>query len=304
MSIDPNIKRLHIVNTIDLMLTVCSSTKRHMQTKSIYGRNFDKTDYRFLLFNEFERRRQKNSRYSIRGFAASLGVSNAYLSLVFSGKRELTKNSAVNFLDKLKWPRPRAKLFLALIEYQRAPTPELKEQAFSEIQDLEELDFLELGQDEFRYLSEPHHFALAELSVVKGFRNNPTWIAKRLGITKQQAVEALGRLSRLKIFNDEKGQLTKKKVHYRIKDGSSEAIRSFHLSNLKAAQTALKMQGFENRDFSGLTIAINKKKLPEIKELIRNFRSRLNSYSSSMSDKDAVYQLSVQFFRLDKEGEK
>ncbi len=272
-----------------------------MKSSIAIKRSFAKTDYRFLLFNEFEQRRQKNSRYSIRGFAQALDLSAAYLSLVFSEKRDLTRKTAVEILEKLKWPKQRKKLFLALLDYERAPSKQIKETILSEIDSWSELNFLELNQDQFQYLSEPYHFAIVELSEMTGFRNDPTWIAKRLGITKAEVTEAIGRLLRMSILKIKNSKLSKDKTHYRIRDAPSEAIRNFHKSNLKAAQLALEQQSFDRRDFSGTSVAIDLKNLPEIKELIRDFRGKLSRYCANVTDKDAVYQLSVQFFRLDKE---
>jgi transcriptional regulator with XRE-family HTH domain len=54
-----------------------------------------------LLTAEFEARRKKNSRYSMRSFARSLGLSQTQLSLILSGKREVSLPQALRLAQVL-----------------------------------------------------------------------------------------------------------------------------------------------------------------------------------------------------------
>jgi len=260
-----------------------------------------KYDYRFLLIKELEQRQQKNPAYSLRAFARTLNMSPAYVSQLFTGKRILSEKKASALSQKLKWPAKRKKIFLTLLQYQKAPTKESKDYFFEQIQDLSELDFLELKQDQFDVVAGWHHFAIVELSDLKDFKQNPTWIAKKLDISVMQAEQALERLIRIGLLKEKEGRLQKATPHYRIQDVPSTAIVSFHQHHLESAQKALVTQAFEERDFSGTTVSVPVEKLPEIKELIREFRSKLNQYCSSKTNPDAVYHLAVQFYRLDKD---
>ncbi len=261
----------------------------------------DRFDYRHLLLGELELRKRKNKSFSLRAFANHLQVSPAYLSQIFSHKRNLSEETGLQMAKKLRWPAQKRKLFCSLIKYQRAEGPDAKAEALSEVQDFSELDFIELQNDQFQLIAEWFHFAIVELTDTKGFQSDPRWIARRLGITPQQAEEAIDRLVRVGILDRKAEKLTKPKAHYRIGDVPSEAIRAFHNHNLKAAQTALARQNFQTRDFSGTTVAVDLERLPEIKELIRDFRKRLSNFCSQSPQPQAVYQLSVQFFRLDRE---
>jgi uncharacterized protein (TIGR02147 family) len=259
-------------------------------------------DYRLILLKEFEQRKQRNPAFSLRAFAKKLEVSPAYLSQIFSRKRNLSLNAGSEFARKLRWTAQRRKLFCSLIEYQRAQGPEAKQEALSQIQNLSELDFMELQRDEFQLISEWYHFAIAELTETTSFRSDPKWIARRLKITPEQAQEATERLLRIQILKEVDGRLQKSTGHYRIQNSvSPAAMQAFHSHHLKSAQTALDRQSSEVRDFSGTTVAVDLAKLPEIKDLIRDFRKQLNQLCSQNSKPQAVYQLSVQFFRLDKE---
>lgn len=57
-----------------------------------------------LLQAEFDRRRAANRRYSLRGFARSLGLDHASLSQILRGRRRLTARSVQALGRKLHLP--------------------------------------------------------------------------------------------------------------------------------------------------------------------------------------------------------
>lgn len=261
-----------------------------------------KYDYRFLLIKELQKRQQKNPAYSLRAFAQMLNLSPAYVSQLFSGKRILSESKVSTLSQKLKWTAKRKKLFLALLRYQKTANAEEKEFILEQIQDLSDLEFMELKQDQFQVIADWHHFALVELSDLKSFNANPKWIARKLGISVAESEAALQRLLRLGLLQEKEGQLQRATPFHRIQDVPSQAIVSFHQSHLLAAQKALREQSFDTRDFSGTTVSIPVQNIPHVKEMIREFRNKLNQYCSLQQNPDAVYQLAVQFFRLDKDS--
>lgn len=260
-----------------------------------------KYDFRFLLIKEFQRRKSKNNSYSMRAFARQLSVSPAFICQIFNGKRLLSYEKAIQFSQKLSWPSKRKKLFLSLLQYQKASSEYAKESLLEQIHDFSELNFMELQHDQFQLIAEPHHFAIIELCDLKGFQENPDWIAKRLGITVNQAIDAIDRLKRIGLLVYQNEKLVKSTPRHRIKDLPSNAIKTFHLKHLKNAENALETQKFEFRDFSGITVALPKSKIPEIKDLIRDFRNKINSFCTKQTHPDSVYHLAVQFYQLDKE---
>lgn len=88
-----------------------------------------------------------------------------------------------------------------------------------------------------------------------------------------------------------------------LPDTKSADIRKFHKQHLVNAAIALEEQDFSKRNLSGLTMAIDSKKLPEALELIREFRSRMSSLLES-GEKDSVYHLGIQLFQLDQKSER
>ena len=106
------------------------------------------------------------------------------------------------------------------------------------------------------------------------------------------------RLQRVGILREVKGRLEKTKANIATThDIPSKAIRAFNEQILEKAKSALHEQSVEERDFTTMTMAVARKRLPEAKRIIREFRRKM-SRTLETGTRDDVYMLSVQFFSL------
>ena len=274
-----------------------SNVKKILKIKPIA---YDKTDYRFFLMQELETRKGKNKSYSLRAFSRNIGVTPSFMSQILNGKRVLSLKSAATLVQKMGWSQKRKQLFLSLLHMHTASNPESKLFLEQQAKDFSDLDFFELKEDQFALISQWYHFAIVELISLSEFKMDPHWISRRLNIDILLATEALERLIRVGLLRvDHEGKVFRSQAFHRIKDIPSQAIRQFHRSHLHGALAALENQSFDTRDFSGTTLAVPLEKLSEIKVLIKDFRERLNRYCSEADKPNSIYQLSIQFFRLD-----
>lgn len=150
----------------------------------------------------------------------------------------------------------------------------------------------------FFLVSSWYCFSILNLADCEGFRWDPAWIARRLGLSKPEIVSALDRLERVGIIITENG---KKRIsqNYIANLGGvpSESIRNYHREILQKAIQALDFQSLEERDVSGVGLAVDPKHLPSIKKDIAEFQEQLLAKYSKGKRKH-VYQLEVAFFRL------
>jgi uncharacterized protein (TIGR02147 family) len=78
-------------------------------------------------------------------------------------------------------------------------------------------------------------------------------------------------------------------------DVPSEAVRRYHREMLSRAAEALEEESVDQREFATATFAFDRRHLSEVKNLIRQFRDRLEKlYASNQTDD--VFQLNLQFF--------
>lgn len=69
-------------------------------------------EYRLILNSEFNVRKKKNPRYSLRAFARLLKVDASYLSKINSGKLILPVDVAASIAEKLKLEKEIRKKFI------------------------------------------------------------------------------------------------------------------------------------------------------------------------------------------------
>ncbi|MBO9665662.1 MAG: TIGR02147 family protein [Bdellovibrio sp.] len=241
--------------------------------------------FRGALQREFIERAQKNPAYSLRAFAKNLGIDQSFLSKVLKGQRPITANLVATIGPKLGLkPQQVKKLFTA----GTAAMP----------------NFLSLTDDEFDHLSEWHHFAILELSKTESFDPSPKKIAQRLGLHIEEVRAALSRLERLGFVRivDGKFQVLAPNTTWTNTSTSSEARRQFQKKLLTKGLEAIEDTPFDLRENGSLTVAINKKRLPEFKEKLRLMRKELADFFQEDNEPglDEVYQLTVALFPLTK----
>ncbi len=248
-------------------------------------RSSDLEQFRGALQREFIERAKKNSAYSLRAFAKNLGIDQSFLSKVLKGQRPITANLVATIGPKLGLkPQQVKKLFTE----GTASMP----------------NFLSLSDDEFDHLSEWHHFAILELSKTVNFNPSPKKMAQRLGLHVEEVRSALARLERLGFIRiaDDKLQILAPNTTWTNTSSSTEARRQFQKKLLTKGLEAIEDTPFDLRENGSLTVAINKKRLPEFKEKLRLMRKELADFFQKDNELglDEVYQLTVALFPLTK----
>jgi len=238
---------------------------------------------------------RKNSSFSLRAFAQKLQLSPSALSEILNGKRKVSRQLAEKILSQMGTdPKEQSKI---LSLFQKTSRPDFQEDPASDRK------YLELKSDQFQMISKWHHFAILSLVETKGFQANPLWIAKRLGIKLPEAEQALERLERMGFIQWSRAQKKIKLTQAQLSttdDVANPAIRQSHYEDLHLSTQALDQVAVEDRDFSSLTIAIDKSKLPEAKKMIREFQDRLCAFLET-GHQDEVYKLNFHVLPLTRE---
>ena len=147
------------------------------------------------------------------------------MSEVLRGKRKLSKNLALRISKRLCFdPQETLRLQDAFDPATGAPAA-----------------YKKLDLDHFRMISDWYHFAIRSLSETRGYRHDPAWISKRLGIPPQEARSALERLARLGLMEvDSKSRVTRHNVPVTTSDDVADlSLRKVHAQNLELARRSL-----------------------------------------------------------------
>ncbi len=255
-----------------------------------------------LLRTELVRRAQVNPRYSMRAFARDLGVAAQNLSAILKGKRKLSAEAAAKIAARLDYPVEQASYFCDLSLLERSRTESERRVVLYRLERYSKAkgSYRTLHEDLFCLVSDWYHYALLELTCVPGFREEPSWISSRLGITSQEAQGALERLERLGLVERADGNRLQKRESNvtTTHEVPSAAVRKLTQQLLKKASAALETQSLEERDFGTITMAIDPAKLNQAKVMIREFRRRLCAVLEDSPRRTQVYTFSSQLFRI------
>jgi transcriptional regulator with XRE-family HTH domain len=237
---------------------------------------------RELLKNEFQKRAQKNPSFSLRALSQKVGLDQSLLSKILQGKRkfsELNAKKVSNFLGVY-----------------------LQHQSDSYVAEAVKTNYNLLREDQFLLISAWYHFALLELIKTKNFKNSTVMISQRLGISESDVEMSINRLRRLGFLEENQNKLILKKSSNKWVDleNTNTARKSLQKSLLEKSQEALESVAFDKRIHSSLTIAVDLKLLPEIKNKVEEFKNSLDSFIESHGNEKEVYNLSISFFPLTK----
>lgn len=255
--------------------------------------------YREMLREELQKRTGRNPRYSLRAFAKCLGVDVAALSRVLSLKQTITLRTANKIVSKLNLPEKERDFFLVSVMEDRKALGIRREKKSQ----LKREGLLKMNEDLLKVTSELHHFSILELTHINSFKPDPSWIAKKLGISEQKAALAIERLIRLG-FLIQDGQELKKveesvpSVHESLTYNSEH--KKYQRETLCHGLHSLENDPVTQRNFQATTIAIDTEKMDFAKKMIQDFMSNLAGYLEK-GEKKEVYQLSVGLFPLTKE---
>lgn len=246
--------------------------------------------YRELLRRELDRRLARNQRYSLRAFAGNLGVPVSTLSRALNGKRGISVSAGVRIADGLALEPRERRLFL---ESLAAPSAPAREGASStgEVHDVSE--------ETFRAIADWHHYAILELTYVKGFKSDPRWIATKLGLEPAVAQSAVERLIRLGLLAGDGTKLrkTKRTLWAHADAGTTPALRAYLRQSLEQALAAVDRLPPERRTTSAMTMPVDRAKLPLARRMIEEFAVEL-CRTLATGDMTDVYQLTIDFHSL------
>ncbi len=240
----------------------------------------------------------KNPNYSLRSYAGKVGIHVGALSSIMSGKRNVSRELAERISRNLLIdPQVRSEL-LDLFP---------KKRNIKRVPDEERLGsrYMEVEASQFKMISEWEHYAVLSLMNCNDFKDEPAWVALRLGISETRALEVLKRLLNLQLIKrNSEDKLIRAHTSIRSSDDTVNlSLRKSHEVGLDLAKESLNRDSVSQRDFTYVTMAIDPRNISEAKEMIRKFQDDLSDLLESGNPTE-VYRFSTQLIPLTKLDQK
>ncbi len=239
-----------------------------------------------FLRNEFESRRAVNPNFSLRAFARWLCVSPAQLSQMMTGKRPITFKSMRKIGKRLG---------LSPIEQDALLNSVLKQKSSENVTAPKKR--IQMQEDQFRIIADWYHFAILSLTKLKEAKPDPRWIAHKLGISFEEAHQALLRLERMRIIEISPNFRQISEPIEVVSTVPSEAIRKYHKQNLHLAIEKMETVPVQMREFQSISISLNPRHVSLFKKHIDDFLEIMAGLSEQQTGSE-IYNLNVQLFPI------
>jgi len=267
---------------------------------------YDYLDPATYLRDKLAEIKLKNSSYSLRSWAKQLGMkSHGPLHAILNQQRKIPKKLVPTFIKSLKLNKQEERYFEALVDFQRSKSIDEKELYKERLEKLSPTPLREVSDLEaYKYITDPLHIILAEMTQLKGFQNDPVWIKKhfRLNLNLRDIEIMINRLISLGVVLEKKNKLIKTVEHIYTKyEIESAVIQEYHKTCSKMAIEEISKQSISQREFNAIAFNIKLADIPKMKESIREFVNHLvEEYEAKPHEGDETYQLNLQLFSLSK----
>lgn len=259
-------------------------------------------DYREYM-RDFYAERKRSSYFTWRKFASLAGfASPAYLKLVSDGKTTLSKPGIAKAARAMGLEGFDYTYFTLLVKFGNAKNESEKEAALQEIEHEAQMNKIRVvDADAFRYYENPAYPIIRELAPLMpnaSFGEIASKVKHEITVAQvRDILQFLVKADLLKKNDDGTYEQTQKAVK-----GSKETIplviRTMNRKMSELAVQSIAKDSVEERNFSGITMGINKSVYDRITKEIDIFRKKIIDIANECRDIDQVYQMNLQVFPL------
>ena len=259
-------------------------------------------DYRQYM-RDFYAERKRCSYFTWRKFASLAGfASSAYLKLVSDGKTTLSKPGIAKVARAMGLEGFDFTYFALLVKFGNAKNDDEKEAALSELEREARMNKIRIvDADAFRYYETPACLIIRELAPLMPRASYGEIAAKiRHGVTAAEVREILQFLVKAKLLqkNDDGTYEQTQKTVRGSKETIPLAIRTMNRKMTELAVRSIIKDSTEERNFSGITMGIDKPTYDRITQEIDAFRKKIVDIANECQTIDQVYQMNLQIFPL------
>lgn len=271
------------------------------------GKFFQQSDPREILVQIFQEKREKNPSFSLRAWSRQLGFRHpSYLSQVMRGKIRLQPKLAMKISRSLDISEEEKRYFEALVFYTNANTESEKEFFSATIKQFRpEKDLKEVESDYLIWIKSWVYWLMDEIIFLKDFRDDPAYLAKRIGhdVTPQMIALALkDMLEHGYVERGAKGRLVRPHVHYLPeRDTLNKQKLYFEKVGKKfdeRGEAARLMQPPNEVYFRSVARAIRRRDIPKIRERLNEFFLELREFDPRRGEADELFAFDIAFFKL------
>jgi uncharacterized protein (TIGR02147 family) len=262
-------------------------------------------DYRKYLKDDFERRKSRNDKFSIRAFAKKLDINAGTVTRILSGKRNISENTAEKLIKYLKSRKRGEKYFKLLVKFNQTDNTMERRICYEQIKSYRKVNVKSLGADQYEYFSKWYNVAIREILNFYDFHGNYKKLAGMINPRikpgqARQAIRDLEKLQLIKKNKKNKWELCNRLITTGDKWKNTD-IHTFQINMNELGKKAMDNFNRHERDISTITLSLSQKGFKKIAELLKKTRKQIIEIANSDKKVDRAYQANFQLFPLSKE---
>ena len=246
-------------------------------------------------------KQKKNPQFSMRSLAKLLEVQSSFLSMLLSGKRRISEDTALRFAEKLQLDAVESKRLQLLVSLEKTKNVGKLETVLNDLKALDPTlaNHRNVDVDQFRVVSEWYHFPLRLLMGLPNFEWTEKNAAKALNISVFQVRQALERLRAIDLIDWTPGSRPQRKgggasIASKVRN---EALKKYHTQMLEKTVEAL-AQSPEERFTGTVNLALSKRQLKEVRAVLKEALEKISSISEGKAAQKEIYHANSNLFKL------
>ncbi len=264
-------------------------------------------DYRDLLLEFYQNRKEDNPLYSYRMMAARINLDSSQLYRVLHKKQHLPLNCIPRVKDLLSLKGREAECFDLLVAAARCRNESKKAELLKQAESLQDVKRQVLDSQQLQFLGQWHNAAIRAWLEVNGGVADPRNIAAQMepALSAEEVSDALQLLLDLGLVKKISSQrLALAETHLTVSGPEkAEAVREFQRQVMQLGARSLAEIPKEERDISTLTLAVDDDCFEDLCQMMKEFRRRVQKRIESVHSPNRIMQLNMAYFPVTKKKE-
>ena len=264
------------------------------------------TDSKEILNISFEEKKRKNPQFSIRAWSKKLHFKNpSYLSEVLRGKRKMKPDFALRISSSLDLSEDGRRYFEALVFLENSTSQTEKEFYTSMLEKIRPQKQAERLDESVSSFKTWVYFFMDDITLLKDFRDDPVYLAKRLGPDVSPHIVELALKDALRIGlikKNNRGKYERTKIAFIATNSPEERERAYEQykkASWKRAEEAYLTQPIEKTRFAHFYLPIRKESFETIRQYLDEVRADIRKrFEATPGTAEEIYALELNLYKI------
>lgn len=261
------------------------------------------TDYQKWLRDSIDEMKRRKPIVSWRYVAGKVGMDAGNLLRVAQGKTHLATHLIDSIADFFRLKGREREYFVEMVFFGRARTDKEALDHFERMQGIRGVPISTLSDRSLEFYRHWYHNAIRSLLSITPIQHEYALLGRMCSpaISESEARESVERMAEWGMLQRDPQSGCWQVTEQFVSSGQqsrAQAVRAFQMQTFQLGLESMERHPPEWRDLSTVTMTLDRRELPALRERVQEFRSELLRFSHEGSNDNAVFQLNIQIFPI------